>query len=169
MYSPKISENLIPVLYHTAKARGVRMTGLVDRLLYRALALEPMPAEAFTRFRAYRVPATNYLPAFASGAAFGTAAELTQIFHSNAAHPFRDPREVEAWYSSSIHGFCRALELILDRAGEDPSREPDKLEFFRRLSALRIEAHRMLTQPAESLESACAGVAEPSNESREMR
>lgn len=33
MYSPKISEELIPDLYHMAKAEGTRMTKLVNNIL----------------------------------------------------------------------------------------------------------------------------------------
>ena len=33
MYSPKISEELIPDLYHMAKAEGTKMTKLVNRML----------------------------------------------------------------------------------------------------------------------------------------
>ena len=33
MYSPKIQEDLIPKLYHRAKAEGVPMTKFVDRIL----------------------------------------------------------------------------------------------------------------------------------------
>ena len=54
MYSPKIDEELIPVLYHTAKARGIPMTKLVTILIGKALAAEenlPLPAhEAVIRF-----------------------------------------------------------------------------------------------------------------------
>jgi hypothetical protein len=46
MYSPKIDEKLIPVLYHTAKAQGVPMTTLVNQLLIRALAQENLPPAA---------------------------------------------------------------------------------------------------------------------------
>ncbi len=38
MYSPKIDEELIPRLYRIAKARGVPMTALVNRILRRSLA-----------------------------------------------------------------------------------------------------------------------------------
>ena len=40
MYSPKIAESLIPVLYHAAKAKRVPMTKFVDLLIRRALATE---------------------------------------------------------------------------------------------------------------------------------
>lgn len=38
MYSPKIDEKLIPRLYRIARARGVPMTVLVNRILRRSLA-----------------------------------------------------------------------------------------------------------------------------------
>ena len=37
MYSPKIAEDLIPVLYREAKKRKQRMTKLVDRIIRDAL------------------------------------------------------------------------------------------------------------------------------------
>jgi hypothetical protein len=40
MYSPKIAEELIPVLYHTAKQRCVPMTKLVNQLISSALSCE---------------------------------------------------------------------------------------------------------------------------------
>lgn len=46
MYSPKITEELIPVLYHTAKSKGVPMTRLVEQLIRTALADEDLPEAA---------------------------------------------------------------------------------------------------------------------------
>ncbi|MBX7255936.1 MAG: hypothetical protein K1Y02_06210 [Candidatus Hydrogenedentes bacterium] len=46
MYSPRISEDLIPSLYRMAKAERVHMTELVDRLLVKAIASESLPGEA---------------------------------------------------------------------------------------------------------------------------
>jgi hypothetical protein len=37
MYSPKIKEELIPVLYHLAKSKGFRMTHLVNQIISEAL------------------------------------------------------------------------------------------------------------------------------------
>jgi hypothetical protein len=37
MYSPKIKEDLVPLLYKAAKAEGIRMTVLVNRILEHAL------------------------------------------------------------------------------------------------------------------------------------
>lgn len=37
MYSPKIDEELIPALYQQARAEGVPMTRLVNKLLYKAI------------------------------------------------------------------------------------------------------------------------------------
>ena len=41
MYSPKIKETLIPMLYHAAKARNIPMTKLVEELITEALAKRP--------------------------------------------------------------------------------------------------------------------------------
>jgi len=57
VYSPKIDEQLIPVLYHAAKALGVPMTALVNRLLSEALAKENLPQTARDAFASYAVPA----------------------------------------------------------------------------------------------------------------
>ena len=43
MYSPKISEELIPVLYRSARAKGIPMTRLVNSLIREALADEYLP------------------------------------------------------------------------------------------------------------------------------
>lgn len=37
MYSPKISEELIPFLYRLAKSKGVKMTALVNEIIKKAL------------------------------------------------------------------------------------------------------------------------------------
>ncbi|MFZ6016348.1 MAG: hypothetical protein ACOYU0_01790 [Nitrospirota bacterium] len=37
MYSPKIKEELIPKIYQIAKAKGIRMTTLVNEVLRKAL------------------------------------------------------------------------------------------------------------------------------------
>lgn len=59
MYSPKIAERLIPVLYHTAKHQGVPMTALVNRLLTEALAKENLPHAAQTAFCVCEAPAED--------------------------------------------------------------------------------------------------------------
>ena len=46
MYSPKIDEALIPVLYHTARAKGIPMTKLVTLLIGKALVSENLPEPA---------------------------------------------------------------------------------------------------------------------------
>lgn len=56
MYSPKIAEKLIPVLYHTAKDQEVPMTALVNRLLTEALARESLPQAAQSAFSACVAP-----------------------------------------------------------------------------------------------------------------
>ena len=45
MYSPQISESLIPVLYRLGRVRGIPMTRLVNGLLLKALVTETVPAE----------------------------------------------------------------------------------------------------------------------------
>jgi hypothetical protein len=44
MYSPKISEDLIPVLYVTAKSKKQPMTKLVDSILRQHLIQSSVPA-----------------------------------------------------------------------------------------------------------------------------
>ena len=46
MYSPKITEELIPILYQLARARRVPMTKLVDRIIREALVQEDRPQAA---------------------------------------------------------------------------------------------------------------------------
>jgi hypothetical protein len=41
MYTPRIAEDLIPILYHTAKARREPMTRLVDAFIRAGLAALP--------------------------------------------------------------------------------------------------------------------------------
>jgi hypothetical protein len=45
MYSPQISESLIPVLYRIGQIRKVPMTRLVNQLIEKALSLETLPVE----------------------------------------------------------------------------------------------------------------------------
>jgi hypothetical protein len=37
MYSPKIKEDLVPIIYQKAKLKGITMTNLVDRIIRSAL------------------------------------------------------------------------------------------------------------------------------------
>ena len=141
MYSPKIDKALVPVLYQIAKVRSAPMTRLVDRLLYSALAMEPMPFEAYARFQPQRMLGTPLLTAPRSG----TLEELTQVFQDKPAFAFRDKREVEAWYAATVHGFCRALELALEKSGEDVSRDAPNVEFFRQATYLRNASLQFLT------------------------
>jgi hypothetical protein len=43
MYTPKISEELVPVLYRLAKERSIPMTRLVDGIIRRALTSNSLP------------------------------------------------------------------------------------------------------------------------------
>ena len=54
MYSPKISEDLIPVLYHAARARRVPMTKLVDKLIRNVLGFWRLRAGNLRRSRESR-------------------------------------------------------------------------------------------------------------------
>ncbi len=45
MYSPKISDALVPILYRLGKARRMPMTRLVDELITKALTAEQLPDE----------------------------------------------------------------------------------------------------------------------------
>jgi hypothetical protein len=45
MYSPQISESLIPILYRLKKFHGIPMTRLVDHLIVKALKTETLPSE----------------------------------------------------------------------------------------------------------------------------
>ncbi len=53
MYSPKIEETLVPVLYHTAKDRGIPMTRLVSILIGKALSSEALPISANVAMREF--------------------------------------------------------------------------------------------------------------------
>ena len=44
MYSPKVDEELVPVLYRLAKERKMPMTRLVDGIIRQALASNTLPA-----------------------------------------------------------------------------------------------------------------------------
>jgi len=63
VYSPKIAEKLIPVLYHAAKDQGVPMTVLVNRLLTEALAKENLPQTVHDAIVSHAVPAPEVLRA----------------------------------------------------------------------------------------------------------
>jgi len=55
MYSPKISEELVPQLYRLAKAWKVPMTALVNELLEKALAeVKQEPGEEETKLAALK-------------------------------------------------------------------------------------------------------------------
>lgn len=56
MYSPKIAEELIPVLYRTAKAQGQPMTKLVNKIIREALLPEALPQATREAVNASTVP-----------------------------------------------------------------------------------------------------------------
>lgn len=99
VYSPKISDELIPVLYRAARARRVPMTRLVDRLIVKALAVEPIPMEAAQRLQPYSMFFTEGAPPQSLEARL------------NETLPFRYAWEVEAWYHGCVHGIARAVAL----------------------------------------------------------
>jgi len=43
MYSPKIAEDLIPVLYKMSKAKGKPMTKIVDEIMRGAITKDSLP------------------------------------------------------------------------------------------------------------------------------
>ena len=43
MYSPKIAEDLVPILYRAAKARKMPMTRLVNTIIRAALIIDNLP------------------------------------------------------------------------------------------------------------------------------
>ena len=47
MYSPKIEEALIPVLYRLARSRGKPMTKVVSHLIRKGLKNEALPEDAW--------------------------------------------------------------------------------------------------------------------------
>ena len=51
MYSPKLSDSLIPVLYRLGKARRMPMTKLVHLLIVKALSTEELPEELMFMLR----------------------------------------------------------------------------------------------------------------------
>lgn len=99
VYSPKISDELIPVLYRAARARRVPMTRLVDRLIVKALAVEPIPMEAAQRLQPYSMFFTE------------EASPQSLEARLNETLPFRHAWEVEAWYHGCVHGIARAVAL----------------------------------------------------------
>lgn len=69
MYSPKIRENLIPLLYRASKDRGIPMTKLVNCLIHEGLTNQNLPqietdapasCTAGNKPRAMRQPKTCY-------------------------------------------------------------------------------------------------------------
>jgi len=62
LYSPKITEELIPILYQLARARGVPMTKLVDRIIREALVDEDRSQAAPGAMMASAAPAEEPQP-----------------------------------------------------------------------------------------------------------
>ena len=66
MYSPKISPDLIPVLYHEAKSRRIPMTRLVNRLLSDSLASQQLSPDAVEALKATQTLKQPTPPAIAA-------------------------------------------------------------------------------------------------------
>ena len=66
MYSPKISEELVPVLYRLAKDLKMPMTRLVDGIIRQALASNTLPLDKSASGRSGNVAPAEPRPAVAA-------------------------------------------------------------------------------------------------------
>jgi hypothetical protein len=144
VYSPRIREELIPVLYHTAKARRMPMTSLVDLLLYRALAVEPVPETA-----------RNYLSRVCMGSpdaklsdVAGVESDLELKLRAASADAFESPAEVEAWYRGCEHGLLRGRQLLARRGQQTDAKTGEQLRLLNLLNMFRHDSRRLLAESA---------------------
>jgi hypothetical protein len=142
VYSPRIRAELIPVLYHTARAKTMPMTSLVDVLLYKALAVEPIPAEA-----------RGYLTGISVGGADAILSEMAGLegdlelkLRSARADPFDNIAEVEAWYHGCEHGLLRSRQLLARGGKQSEARNREQMNVLRLLNVFRKECRRVLRE-----------------------
>lgn len=145
MYSPKISEELVPVLYQAARAHGENMTTLVDRLLYQALAINPLPPEAFSRIHK-AVENSRFHIQTPIGAATGAIEELETLCRAPNLRPFYRSAEIDAWYSGAVHGLCRIVRQQVPPSSDSANR-PEFGQLYRALSEMRTMAQIAAENP----------------------
>lgn len=138
VYSPKITEELIPVLYRAAKDQAVPMTALVDRLLFQALAVEPMSPATYEAFVPYQLAVGPIHKGEAR--LIGIRVEAPLLSTQNMI-PFRHAGEVDAWYRASVNGFYRTSAMS-DSIGD--SSAPEK--FLELLADIRKGAIERLNR-----------------------
>lgn len=115
MYSPKIGEGLIPVLYQTAKQREMPMTRLVDRLLMQALAHEELPINAREPFLRYSISQSGR----ADAAELLPREDVQKKLSEMVGVPFSSEYELRQWHKDTLSGFNKAVTLAFERRAVD--------------------------------------------------
>lgn len=142
LYSPRIRADLIPVLYHTAKGRTMPMTSLVDILIYKALAVEPIPPAARGHLTGIRIGAPDSLLTDDSGA----ESDLELKLHAASADAFENVAEVEAWYRGCEHGLLRNRKLFEREGKQTETTTREQVNVLRLLDSFRRDTRRMLLE-----------------------
>lgn len=143
VYSPRINAELIPVLYHTAKAKTMPMTSLVDILLYRALAVEPLPREARGYLTDMKLRQRSQAGLTATTS---VESDLEERIRATPADAFAKTAEVEAWYQGCEHGLLRSGQLLARHEGSTDARAEERLNVLRLLNVFRHDSLRVLTE-----------------------
>ncbi len=141
-YSPRIRTELIPVLYHTAKAKSMPMTSLVDVLLYKALAVEPLPVEARGYLKDIRIGAPDAILSDITG----TESDLELKLRSTPADAFENTAEVEAWYRGCEHGLLRSRKLFAREGKQTDAMNREQMNVLRLLDVFRNDSRRVLQE-----------------------
>lgn len=142
LYSPRIRPELIPVLYYTAKAKTMPMTSLVDILLYKALAVEPIPAEA----RGYLSGVQIGAPEVVLSDITGVESDLELKLRSTSADAFENVAEVEAWYRGCEHGLFRSRKLFAREGKQTEAMNREQMNVLRLLDVFRNNSRRAIQE-----------------------
>lgn len=142
LYSPRIRPELIPVLYHTAKAKTLPMTCLVDMLIYKALAVEPLPGEARTRLAGMDL-------GFLEHSCVNRKEVADSLSLHSAPAPFANEQEIEAWYSGAKQGLFRLHELYEKSGAFTDARRAELEQILELLTAFHTDARSYVARPAQ--------------------
>ncbi len=105
LYSPRISADFIPTLYHHSKDLGTPMTGTVNRYVIQGLASDAMSASVRDRLPEAYVKSIKSM-------GLDDIVQKSYIdagFNDTGLRPFASTEEIEAWHKQSLEGVKRAM------------------------------------------------------------
>ncbi len=155
LYSPKIDEKLIPVLYYAAQASAVPMTQLADSLIWKGLASSKLPPDAEKTFAKIKDdfpqgildPRTSKQKMGDDTLESIVNAKPNLTAFRKGQYPYKEREELMDWYNQSIAGLGKSLKTSdLHHRNLDAIPVPPKYrQFLSILESIREDVERALS------------------------